>query len=177
MISVHCTYTAFLSEVSGKTENVSAPFRYPVRPEREFEHDGEGLRALSRQKILCHLGETEPHHRYRYRVLPSVPLARNQPLADKVGRSNGTRARRRNVHIRNRELHHSVNSCFLAKRELQMLVIFSMQLPETEEEGFSLDRGERMDRFNNLTIALNRVTITSIYLQRVFVDFTKYNKN
>lgn len=133
---------------------------------------GEGLYALSRQKILCHLGKTEPHHRYRYHVLPSVPLARKQPLADKVGRSNGTRARRRNVHIRNRELHHSVNSCFLAKRETQMLVIFSMQLPETEEEGFSLDRGERMDR-HNLTIALNRVNITLIYLQRVFVDFTK----
>jgi len=146
MISVHCTH-------------IRHSFRkFPLLSDIPSDHRKRTSlsRALSRQKILCHLGKTEPHHRYRYRVLP-VPLTRKQPLANKVGRSNGMRARRRNVHIRNRELHHSVNSCFLAKRDANA-GNFLVQLPETEEERFSLDRGEGMDR-HNLTIVLNQVNI------------------
>lgn len=107
---------------------------FPIfRPTRENSSIGKELRALSRQKILCHLGKTEPHHRYRYRVLP-VPLTRKQPLANKVGRSNGMRARRRNAHIRNRELHHLTHA--FSQREMQMLVIFSCNFPKRRKKDF-----------------------------------------
>jgi len=90
-------------------EDVSAEPRHfrssPIQYLDEFER-GKRTPALFRRRILCGLGKPYPHHRYRARAAiavstyPSLAI----PPANKVGRSNRTRARR-NAHIRNKEPH------------------------------------------------------------------------